>query len=153
MPKKHDIYWYNEEPSVKKAFLYNCRDGDLRFGNGIPYGSIVQGIGGFVCAENEVPNLSASIISTFRANRDCDWMGFTLRCMVHPEAPLAPATKKELRPYNYVVASLTEVDSLAKAKTLGMSIISLSDGMHLINLEISAFEKQGISCSRRAKLL
>src|SRR5207244_3907986 len=103
MAKKHEIYWY-KTPAVADAFLYNCRDRDLRAGSGIPQGSIVQGVGGFVVAERDVPNLTGSIISSFRANRQCEWNGFTLGCMAHPQAPTGAATKQQLRPYNYIVA-------------------------------------------------
>jgi len=153
MPKKHAIYWYRTQPSVKKAFLYNCRDRDLRDGDGITPGSIVQGVGGFVVAECAVPNLTGNLISNFRPNRRCEWMGFTLQCMAHPEAPTGAATKQQLRPYNYIVAAVPDAAAMNHASTVGIPIESHPDGKELINLEIGSFEAQGKQSPRRAKLL
>lgn len=153
MPKKHSIYWYRTHPAVAKAFLYHCRDRDLREGDGIPQGSIVQGVGGFAVAESSVPNLTGSIIPTFQPNRQCEWMGFTLPCMAHPQAPTGTATKQEFRPFNYIVAELSDSAAITEAQTLGVPVVTHSSGKHLANLEISSFERQGKSSPRRARLL
>jgi hypothetical protein len=152
MAEKYEVYWYRKDPAVAKAFLYHCRDRDLRPGDGIARGSIVQGVGGFAVAESDVPGLAGDIVSAFRSNRKCEWMGFTLPCMAHPQAPAGTATKKELRPYNNVIAALTDPAAVQQAATANLSVITHADGTNLINLEISVFEAQGNSSPRRAKL-
>ena len=153
MAKKYDIYWYQSDRSVAAAFLYHCRDRDLRDGPGISAGSIVQGVGGFAVAEVDVPNLTGSVIPSFYPNRQCEWSGFTLHCMVHPQTPAGTATKQQLRPYNNIVAKLTDSAAINQAKALGVPVITHADGSHLINLEVSVFQRQGNGSPRRAKLL
>lgn len=153
MAKKHSIYWYRTHPAVATAFLYHCRDRDLRDGSGIPQGSIVQGVGGFAVAESVVPGLTGSIIPTFQPNRQCEWMGFTLQCMAHPQAPTGTASKQELRPFNNIVAELTDTAALTQAQSFGVPVVTHPSGKNLVNLEISTFEGQGKSSPRRAKLL
>lgn len=152
MAKKFEIYWYRKNPSVAKAFLYHCRDRDLRPGSGIPRGTLIQGVGGFAVAESDVPGLTGDSISTFLPNRKCEWMGFTLLCMADPKAPIGKTTKKELRPYNNVIAALTE-PAAVEATALNIPVVTHADGTKLINLEISVFDAQGIRNPRRAKLI
>ena len=151
MAKKHEVYWYQTHPAVAAAFLYHCRDRDLRDGSGIPQNSIVQGAEGFVVAESDVPGLTGSIISEFRPNRQCEWNGFTLRCMAHPQTPTGAATKQQLRPYNYIVAELTDPTAISQASSLRVPVITRADGSRLVNLEISVFQRN--KGPRRATLL
>lgn len=153
MAKKHEVYWYKTNPAVAAAFLCHCRDRDLRAGPGIPAGSIVQGIEGFAIAEADVPGLTGSVITAFRPNRQCEWAGFTLRCMAHPQIPEGATKKQQLRDYNYILGELTDPAAINQAKLLGVPVVQHSDGSHLINLEISVFQRQGPKNSRRAKLL
>jgi len=78
MAKKYKIYWYLEEQEVHDAFLFNCRDDDLRAGAGIPSGAIVLGASGCVAAERAVRGYTGKII-TFQPTRRCEWQGQELR--------------------------------------------------------------------------
>lgn len=154
--KKYSIYWYNVKYSPIKqqicdAFLYNCRDNDLRYTDGIPLGAIVAGAVGYVIAERPIYGIIGTIVP-FKQNRLCKWNGFELACMVHPMAPKVKFTKKELRFFNYIVAELTDPDAIKVATNLELAIVS-ANRRRFINLEIGRFERQGKHSIRRAQLL
>ena len=153
MPKKFEKYWYQKNAAVKSAFLFHCRDRDLRSGSGILKGTILQGAVGFVVAEADVPELTGNIISSFQPNRRCLWRGFELQCMADPRAPVGNHDKKVLRPYNYIVAEVIEEDAVSEANKLGVPIIIHGSGKQLLNLECSTFEAQGKNSPKRASLL
>lgn len=152
MARKYSIYWYQKEQRIRDAFLYNCRDNDLQKIQPILKGCIIQGAIGFAVAECDVVGFTASIVPKFKSNRRCDWMGFTLSCMVHPQTPNGPLPKSRLRDFNSIVAELTK-DAEKVAKGKGVPVVRHKDGLKLVNLEIATFERQGIHSPRRAKLL
>ena len=152
MAKKFQKYWYHDEHEVREAFLFNCRDDDLRAGAGIPVGAIVPGEVGCVVAERAVRGYTGKIIS-FQPTRRCEWQGQALRCQVHPDMPAAAKNKAELRHYNYIVAELTSVEQVALAKSVGVPVIATASGKQLVNLECACFQKQGIKNPRRAKMI
>ena len=73
--------------------------------------------------------------------------------MAHPQIPEGATKKQQLRDYNYILGELTDPAAINQAKLLGVPVVQHSDGSHLINLEISVFQRQGPKNSRRAKLL
>lgn len=152
MGRNHAIYWYQEEPAVADAFLFNCRDNDLRRGGTIPSGSIILGVGGFVVAERTVAGLSGTVFP-FRPTRRCEWKGHELNCMVHPQMPISARTKAELRPYNYLVAELEADAQFTTAQGVKLPVVITPDGRRLVNLECGVFQKQGNASPRRAKLI
>jgi hypothetical protein len=152
MARKHAIYWYEEEPAVAAAFLFNCHDDDLRRGGRILAGSIVRGTGGPVASEKEVFGLSGTLLA-FQPTRRCEWQGHELRCMVHAQMPSSAKTKAQLRPYNYVVAELETEEQACTARNIGVPVVTTPEGRRLVNLECSTFEKQGAGSRRRAKMM
>ncbi len=153
MANKFSIYWYNEDRDVAGAFLYNCRDSDLRSGGtGIKRGDLVLGAVGVVSAERDVPHRSGKKLA-FKPSRRCEWQGFELECMVHPDLPATARTKAEVRPFNYIVAELPDAHAKAKAAQLRLPIQPDSKGRILVNLECATFQRQGNGSPRRAKLL
>jgi hypothetical protein len=154
MSAKYSIYWYQVSALVKNAFLCNCRDDDLqeRSGSRIEKGQIVVGAVGFVAAEQIVPGFSGNLAS-FRANRRCEWQGFTLPCMVHPNAPPNAVPREAFRHFNYAVAEVPKSGAVNIATNLGLPVLQDSEGRNLINVEISSFQRQGNANPRRAKLI
>lgn len=145
-----EIYWYRESEAVERAFLYNCRDADLRPGSGkVRHGAIVAGKCGFVVAEEDLPGFSGTEVS-FKPNRHCCWQKFTLPCMALPSIPGHLTDKPSLRHKHHVVAELVELDAVQLAKDLGVPVVVV-DSRNLVNLEVTTFERQ--TKSRRAKLL
>jgi hypothetical protein len=153
--KKHEIYWYQVSLFVKNAFLYHCRDADLRSkqGSRIDAGTIVEGHGGYAIAEHSVPGFEASRAVDFKPTRQCGWQGFTLHCMVHSAVPSGRSTKAALRPFNNAVAELTDDAQFSKAVEMKIPVVVNRSGRKLINVELSTFEKQGINSPRRVTLL
>ena len=143
MAKKHEIYWANEDPAVARAFLYNCRDRDLRRdASGIAKGCIVQGTVGFAVAEDNVPGFSGQVVP-FKVNRRCEWRGFELDCMAHCSAPQGAVAKSELRDFNYLVAEVSGPDVETAAQKAILPVVVHQSGKRLINLECSSFQRQG----------
>jgi len=152
MAKNYKIYWYQKEQTVHDAFLFNCRDDDLRAGAGIPVGAIVLGASGCVAAERAVRDYTGKTI-TFQPMRRCEWQGQELRCQVHPDMPVGAKLKAELRPFNHIVAELTSPEQVALAQKTGVPVITTSPGKQLVNLECACFQKQGAKNLRRAKMI
>jgi hypothetical protein len=152
MAIKYKIFWNKEKQEVHDAFLFNCRDDDLRAGASIPVGAIVLGAVGCVAAERPVRGLTGTILP-FQPTRRCEWRGQELRCQVHPDVPAAAKLKAELRLFNYIVAELTSADQVALAQNVGVPVITTPTGKNLVNLECACFQKQGIKNPRRAKMI
>ena len=126
---KHKTYWYQISHFVRAAFLYNCRDDDLRQNSSsrIPAGRIVAGQVGYVIAERAVLGFEGKIVD-FEAYRQCDWQGNRLACMVHKSTPSGKLPKAALRHYNYVVAELPVASHKATALAVGVPIIVSASG-------------------------
>lgn len=154
MAAKFKTYWYQESVFAKNAFLFNCRDLDLerKTGTRVERGEIVVGAAGLVCAEQIVPGLAANVVA-FQPSRRCEWQGLELACMVHPNVPVDAKTKAELRDFNYAVAELASEAAVKLAMSLSIPVMPFPDGRKLINVELAAFERQGQSNPRRAKLI
>lgn len=152
MSKKYEVYWYSANETVRRAFLCHCRDNDLWPGEGIPIGVIVEGAIGYAWAEQRVPDLCGKRVQ-FQPNRRCEWCDFELRCMVHPKMPAGKLTKQQLRPFNNLVAELSEPAAIAMANNLKLPIFASGVGRFLVNLECATFQRQGNQCPRRAKML
>lgn len=151
MAKNFSTYWYREDEQFRRAFLYNCRDADITIGGSISKGAIVPGLVGFCIAETDVMGFSGKTVP-FTPNRRCEWQGLELRCQCHPGAPVAPANKKELSGFNYVVADLSVPEARALAEELKLPVIT-ADGRTLANLELQVFQAQGRGSVRRARLI
>lgn len=152
MPKKHETYWYQEDDSIAKAFLYHLRDGDIHPGGSIEKGEIVAGCYGFAVAESRVEGYSGQSVP-YKANRRCQWNGLELRCMTHPDIPVTAKTKKDLRGFNYAIAEVQRDEERKLAIDVGVPVVEDQDGIHLINVELTTFQRQGAGNPRRAKLI
>jgi hypothetical protein len=148
------IYWYRESAFVKNAFLYNCRDNDLkRVQNcSIREGQIVKGAVGYVIAEHHALGFRGEIVR-FKPNRKCHWQGLDLPCMAHDAIPGGTITKDALRHYQYAVAQLPDEQAVKIAVKKGIPVIVTLNRQYFLNLELSTFEKQGKASTRRAKLI
>lgn len=142
MAKKFSIYWYNEGPEFKQAFLYNLRDNDVQEGGKIPRGAIVQGSVGFVAAEVEVFGWTGKVIP-FAANRRCMWHNFELPCMAAPALPGGKVSGTVLRDWNYAVAAITSDEVKSFADNLKVPAVKTPEGVWVINVELARFERQG----------
>jgi hypothetical protein len=142
MPKKFKIYWYQEGPEFKKAFLYNLRDNDVQEGGRIPQGAIVQGSVGFVAAEAEVFGWTGKVVA-FSANRRCTWHDFELPCMASPSLPTGKVAGGLLRDWNYAVAAITSEEAKSLADDLKIPAVKTPQGVWVINVELARFERQG----------
>ena len=149
MSKKYSIYWYQEDPQLKRAHLCNCRDRDIqRQGDGtISLGTIIAGAVGYVVAESNVVGFSGQVV-VFTPSHKCKWEGMELPCMCHPVV-----NKAKPRDFNYVVADFSDSQAQSRAKQVGLPLIQSSDGRVLANLEIAVFQAQGPNKYRRAKLI
>lgn len=150
MAMKFEIYWYRVDRAIISAFLYNCRDNDLTEGGKISKGQIVKGCVGYAMAEKDLEGYSATIVP-FRPNRTCMWHEHELPCMTHLDVPPGKVPAAKLRPYNYVVAALTDPSFEAEAQADGLPVVRDSKGQLFVNLEVSRFEKQ--AKYRQARLL
>jgi len=137
----HIMLPHNKHPEFRKSFLFNLRDGDFQSGGQISKGEVVQGKNGYVAAESHCPGWNAVTV-TFRPNRKCEWQQFKLPCMAIPKVPVENLTKKALRSYNYVLATVTNAEVAARAKKLELPCVVTPNGDHVINLEISRFSPQ-----------
>ena len=151
MAKKYSTYWYQEDDQFRRAFLYQCRDNDVTVGGSIAKGAVLEGVLGYCIAEAAVSGYSGRVVP-FKPNRRCIWQGIELPCQCHPAAPASPATKNELRGFNYVVADLTAPDAREIAEQVKLPVVNV-DGKSLANLELDVFQSQGRGSVRRAKLL
>lgn len=153
MHKRSRIYWYNEEPAVANAFLYNCRDDDLEpvAAGQIDRGAIVLGKNGVAIAESAVPSLQARRIAAFNGTRRCAWGALELSCMVHLEIGQRAMTTRELRHVGCIVALLPDSASVAFAIGLGVPVVEDTEGHRLVNLSVE--RHAGQSKDRRATLL
>lgn len=156
MTRHFSIHWYNEEPAVARAFLYNLRDRDLRTSGRINRGEIVLGACGLHVAEKDVDGFSGTIVD-YLPNRCCEWQGHFLTCMALKDLPIGPVPRGQsggLRHRHCVVAELTSPASVGKAKALGLPIINSVGGRTLVNLEVASFGDKGRQAAyRRATLL
>jgi len=150
MAKKFSIYWYQEGPEFKKAFLYNLRDNDVQQGGQIEQGEIAVGAVGLVAAEATVFGWTGRVVS-FQPNRRCEWQGFELPCMTLPSAPTSKVPASLLRDCNYTVAAVTSDDVRATAENLKVPCVRTPQGAWVINVELARFTGQG--AARRATLL
>ena len=150
MATKYKVFWYQKSAFIKNAFLNNCRDSDLRRSrNGwIKEGQIVKGAVGYVMAEHNLPGFIGKIVR-FKPNRECRWFGSDLSCMAHVNTP---GSNCYLRPFNYVVAQLSDEKMVKIAVEKRVPVIVTPDQKLYVNLEIFwSFPKQ--DKKRRAKLL
>ena len=154
MATKFKIFWYQESAFIKNAFLYNCRDNNLRRSqNGwIKAGQIVTGATGYVIAEQNVPGFSGKSVR-FKPNRKCSWQGLDLPCMAHQDIPVGSNTKPALRHRQYAVSQLPDEDAVKVAINSGVPVLVTLDKKNYVNLELSTFERQGKGNPRRAKLI
>jgi hypothetical protein len=150
MPKKFEIYWYNEAPELKPAFLFNLRDNDIQKGGKIVVGEIIEGAVGYVAAQETVMFWTGRVVP-FSPNRRCEWQGFELRCMVHPNTPTGKVPAAKLRDFNYAVAEVPNDKVAEKATSVGIPVVRTSQSKRVINVELSQFERQ--KAERRANLL
>lgn len=150
MARKHTIYWYQEGPEFRSAFLFHLRDGDVKQGGKFKKGDVVEGTGGYVVAEADVFGWTVAIVP-FSPTRRCEWHGFVMPCMVHRQAPPGKHPSAQLRAFNYIVAQLTDPAAEIKAAEIGLPVIPTDAGQKLVNLEIGRFEAQ--AHQRRATLL
>lgn len=141
--------YYEDEPALERAHLYNCWGRELGPGGSIAEGTIVEGTRGYVVAECQVSGYSAAGVK-FTPNRKCVWEGMSFHCMCHRSAPTRLVPKKELRYFNYVVADFSDPEAQARAQELGLPVIQTDNGELLANLEVSSFGK--MDKFRRAKL-
>jgi hypothetical protein len=153
-PKHYLVYWYQKSATIKRAGLFNCRsDLEQQKGKLVRRGAIVEGSEGYFAAECEVKDFAANIVS-FKPTAECEWHGFTLRCMAHRLAQrlvARGATKKELRGCHCIVAELSS-DARAKAIQRGLTVV-VSGDRSLVNLEVATYAAQGNSSPRRATLV
>ena len=150
MAKAFSIYWYQEGPEFKQAFLYNLRDNDVQSGGRIAKGAITAGAVGFVAAECEIGARSVKTLP-FKPNRRCEWQGFELPCMTSPALPAGRPTASALRAANYAVAAITSDEVKAMADSLRVPALKTPEGVWVINVELARFARQGPG--RRATLL
>jgi hypothetical protein len=150
MARKHSIYWYDEGPEFKQAFLYNLRDDDVQEGGRIPKGAITNGAAGLVAAEAEVFGWTAKTMA-FNPNRRCEWNGFELPCMTLPNVPAGRVPSAALRDSNHAVAAITSDAVKAMADSVNLPTIKTPEGVWVINVELARFERQGPE--RRATLI
>jgi hypothetical protein len=148
MPKK---LLYDKIPGLKKAFLFNMRDGDELVGGQISEGDVIAGANGYVAAESTVVDCSARKTVRFNPTRDCEWKTFELRCMVHPLIPKGKVPKTKLRHKGHVVARVINQQVASMARKHAIPLLITPDGEPVINLEVSCFDGQGVE--RRATLL
>ena len=151
MSRNHSIYWYDEGPEFRSAFLFNLRDADVRSGGSIPKGAITDGQVGLVAAEDEVVGKSAKIVS-FNPNRRCKWQGFELPCMVSKTLPGGRVTGPLLRRSNFAVAAITCPEVEETARSLKVPCVTTPEGVLVINVELARFERQK-NRGRRATLI
>jgi hypothetical protein len=150
MAKKFSIYWYQEGPEFKKAFLYNLRDNDVQQGGKIEQGEIVAGAVGLVAAEAVAFGWTGRTVP-FQPNRRCEWQGFELPCMTLPSTPATKVPASLLRDCNYAVAAVTSEEVRATAESLKVPCVRTPKGVWVINVELARFTGQG--AARRATLL
>jgi hypothetical protein len=155
MPKYFSEYPY-QNPVISRAGLSNLRDDDLLPGGQICRGEILAGKCGYFVAETNVSGYSPRDIIEYLPNRCCRWQQeFFLTCMALdglPKGPVPRGPSGGLRHRHCVVAEITSPIALAKAKALGLPVISASDGRKLANLEIASIPQRQ-PFFRRAKLL
>ncbi|PWU21782.1 MAG: hypothetical protein C5B50_01095 [Verrucomicrobia bacterium] len=150
MSQKFSIYWYQQGPEFKQAFLYNLRDNDVQQGGKIPLGAIIQGSVGLVAAEAEVFGWTGKLVP-FNANRRCEWQGYELPCMASPALPAGKVSGGILRDWNYAVAAITSDQVKSMAESLKIPVVKTPEGTWVINVELARFERQG--AGRRATLI
>lgn len=138
MPRLFRTYWYRTEPSVARAGLYNLRDDDLQFGGNIRAGEIIVGLCGFAIAEANVPKLTGRAVP-YSPNRCVEWQGFYLTCMALANLPAQSFSRRmisSLRHRHYVVAELSSLASISRAKMLRLSFLRDDESRTLVNLEL-----------------
>lgn len=150
MAKKFSIYWYQEGPEFKKAYLYNLRDNDVHSGGKIEQGEIVLGAIGLVAAESTAFGWTGKVLP-FTPNRRCEWQGFELPCMALPSLPAGKVSASLLRAGNYAVAAITSDAVKSMADSLKVPCVRTPQGVWVINVELARFNGQG--AGRRATLI
>jgi hypothetical protein len=131
------------------------RDDDLVPGGQIHRGEILAGKCGYFVAETHVSGRSARRIVQYLPNRCCQWQGFYLTCMALPGLPTGPVPRGPsggLRHRHCVVVEISSPAAFVQAKTLGLKVISATDGRRLANLEIASIPGRQ-PAFRRAQLL
>ncbi len=154
MSQIFEKYWYQDEPAVARAFLFNLRDDDLRAGGSVHEGDIVVGQCGFVAAETDVIGFRGTTIS-YSPNRCVEWQNHYLTCMALDDLPAGSTLRSKsskLRHKHYVVAELSWVRLGAHARKIGLPVVHSDSGRLLVNLEIFTVPSR-TPAYRRAKLL
>ena len=154
MPKRFSDYWYNAEPLIHKAALFNLRDNDVAPGGKIAKGAITSGQCGYAVAEAEVPGYKTRTVE-YLPNRCVLWHGFFLTCMALPGLPVGPVSIGQsggLRHRHYVVAEFTAPAAIAQARQLGLPLILTDDGRKVANVEVFHVPGKTPKCCK-AKLL
>src|SRR5215218_2953041 len=154
MPQLFQKYWYKDEPILKRAFLCNLRDADVRRGGAIRQGDILVGQCGFAAAELNAAGFAGRTVE-YLPNRCVEWQGYYLTCMALDGLPAGSNLKGQraaLRHKHYVIAELPNAKATAHARSVGLPAITSHGGHSLVNLEI--FTVPGRTpVYRRAKLL
>jgi hypothetical protein len=138
---------YRNNDSVRQAFLFNCRRGDLTPCTSIRRGDIVLGKHGYVVAEGDAPGVAGKTLP-FRPNGKCVWKGQVLACMYLPGSP----RKKKLKCMNYIVARVPDEKLRKLLEGDGVCVVPIANRLKLVTLECDKGPWQK-NPARRATLL